>query len=230
MLTRISRITAATACCLLTAIGLLALPALAWISTFLALLIGSLAAIRAHSTHPDIPDAARTGITAAAVTAAAGLVAAGVIALLGPVAASVIPLLFGAAGAWAWHHRRGSGGHTDTRKAGPGTAMRHHAAGPGQTSHTAPQPPRLPMIHTGRATAAELRAAWQRSYWLLHDLPPAPVRCEMADLRQRLLDELERRDPQGLRRWLQNDPRAGSDPGRYLTANHQTNPRTAERG
>jgi hypothetical protein len=99
MLTRISR-TAVTACCLLTAIGLLALPALAWISTFLALLIGSLAAIRAHSTHPDIPDAARTGITAAAVTAAAGLVAAGVIALLGPVAASVIPLLFGAAGAW----------------------------------------------------------------------------------------------------------------------------------
>ena len=28
-----------------------------------------------------------------------------------------------------------------------------------------PQPPRLPTIHTGRASTAELRAAWQRSYW-----------------------------------------------------------------
>jgi hypothetical protein len=33
-----------TACCLLAAIGLLALPAAAWTATFLAVLIGSLAA------------------------------------------------------------------------------------------------------------------------------------------------------------------------------------------
>jgi hypothetical protein len=187
---------------------------------FLAVLIGLLAAIWAYSTHPDLHDAADIAITAAAVTATAVPVAAGIIALLGPASAYVIPLLFGVAATWVWRHGRARGGHIDTPKFGPVTATCPHAATPGRTSHPAPQPPRLSMICTGRATAAEMRAAWQRSYWLLHDVPAVPARDELVELRQRLLDELERRDPHGFRRWLQNDPRAGSDPGRDLTADN----------
>jgi hypothetical protein len=64
----------------------------------------------------------------------------------------------------------------------------------------------------------ELCLAWQHSYWLLSELPGSHQRCEVAAMRQSLLDELERRDPVGFRRWLDAEPRANSDPRRHLTA------------
>jgi hypothetical protein len=38
----------------------------------------------------------------------------------------------------------------------------------------------------------------------------------IVDLRRRVLDELERRDPAGFATWMQNGPRAASNPGRYV--------------
>lgn len=67
-----------------------------------------------------------------------------------------------------------------------------------------------------------LCAAWQRTYWLLQDIPAtSPDRLAVIALRVRLLAELERRDPDGLVRWLHTQTRAGSDPGRYLAADHR---------
>lgn len=84
----------------------------------------------------------------------------------------------------------------------------------------APAPPlsaevSCPVLAT--LSTPELCLAWRRSYLALGDLPAGPDRGELVTLRQSMLDELERRDPVGFRRWLEAGARAGGDPGRYLT-------------
>jgi hypothetical protein len=78
----------------------------------------------------------------------------------------------------------------------------------------APPPPPAPEA----LATAQLCLAWQRSYFALLDLPPGPAHDEIVRVRERLLDELERRDRDGFTRWLQTGPRAGSNPGHYLAA------------
>ncbi len=69
---------------------------------------------------------------------------------------------------------------------------------------------------TTAASTAQLCAAWQQTYFAMLDLPAGPQRRGMVEVRQRLLDELERRDPDGFVRWLETGARANSDPSRYL--------------
>ena len=65
-------------------------------------------------------------------------------------------------------------------------------------------------------TTGELVLAWRRSYAeLLHVRTPSQ-QAASADRRQRLLDELERRDAEGVERWLRSGARAASDPSRFL--------------
>ena len=66
-------------------------------------------------------------------------------------------------------------------------------------------------------STSELCLAWRRSYRALMDAPCGKVHDDMVIMRRTMLDEFERRDPQGLRRWLDDDARASSDPGRYLS-------------
>jgi hypothetical protein len=63
---------------------------------------------------------------------------------------------------------------------------------------------------------AQLCSAWQRTYFVLLDLPAGTPRAAIVHSRGALLDEIERRDPDGFSRWLDTGARAGSDPGRYL--------------
>jgi hypothetical protein len=72
-----------------------------------------------------------------------------------------------------------------------------------------------PMIHTGRARPGNAPTAPAR-------LVAGAACCEVVDLRHRLLDEPKRRDPHGIHRWLQHDPRAGRDPGRHPVADAKT--------
>lgn len=63
----------------------------------------------------------------------------------------------------------------------------------------------------------ELCQRWCRTFAaVLHDDPPHAVR--IVGMRQVYLDEMERRDPEGLRAWLRSGPHAGSSPEEYLAA------------
>ena len=105
---------------------------------------------------------------------------AGSVALLGTAAAPVFLLLLAGTGAGLWRHR---------------AAWRAYA-----TTLT-----RVPLSPAGTAAGLNVRAlclAWQRSHASLHGLPAGPARTELVATRERLLDELERRDPVGFRHWL----------------------------
>jgi hypothetical protein len=59
---------------------------------------------------------------------------------------------------------------------------------------------------------------WRRSYLAVARASKPDELTRIAALRAAYLDELERRDPAGFRRWLDSGARAASDPGRYLTS------------
>lgn len=69
-------------------------------------------------------------------------------------------------------------------------------------------------------TAASLRRScrrrWQDSYKILRDATTAAARLRIVEARQLYLDELERRDPVGLKAWLGENASAAGDPSRYL--------------
>lgn len=73
-------------------------------------------------------------------------------------------------------------------------------------------------------STGQLCRVWRESYWLLAEPGPGPAHGEVVDCRRRVLDELERRDPAGVARWLGSAPRAGADPGRYLHAPRGSDP------
>jgi hypothetical protein len=139
------------------------------------------------------------------------LVAAGIIGLLGAVAGLVIPLLLAATGLWVWRNR----GVVETCFPAADTTPTPPVAGVATT--TTPQFMPMTPIDPCLMSVPQLCLAWHRSYWLLHDLPPGPARSDMVSRRQRLLDELERRDPAGFDRWLHSGASANSNPGCYLT-------------
>jgi hypothetical protein len=64
----------------------------------------------------------------------------------------------------------------------------------------------------------DLCTAWQRSYFQLLVTRDATARRCLVQRRQDYLDEIERRDPDGFRRWLDSGARPGGDPEPYLTA------------
>jgi hypothetical protein len=102
---------------------------------------------------------------------------------------------------WVWRALR-TGGRT--------APTEHHE------ERSDPLPPSA--VALGDLTTQALCATWQRSYFAMLDAPACPGRYATVRLRERLLDELERRDPAGFARWLQTGARAGSDPGRYLAS------------
>lgn len=59
--------------------------------------------------------------------------------------------------------------------------------------------------------------AWRRSFVLLQQAQRAPARLVLVQHRQRILDEIERRDPTGLLRWLESNPRAAGNPLPFLS-------------
>ena len=59
---------------------------------------------------------------------------------------------------------------------------------------------------------------WRRSYLTVTRASKPDELIRIVALRAAYLDELERRDPTGFRRWLDSGARAASDPGRYLAS------------
>jgi hypothetical protein len=194
------------------------------------ILIGPAVAMAVHSTLPDSGLALRVGAAGSAATLAAGLIVAGLVVLLGAVAVPVVLTLLASGGIWLYRHgsswldRIGcaSTGRRTMRICLPSRARGTVVAAPHSGQPTAPVVPLgLPGLDIGTASMPGLCAAWQRTYWLLRDLPlSSPASLGVVQLRAELLEEFERRDPAGLRRWLHTEPRACRNPGRYLTAGH----------
>ncbi len=63
-----------------------------------------------------------------------------------------------------------------------------------------------------------LCVAWRRSYFQLLDTRSTPVTAAVVGYRQRILDEMDLRDPGGLSLWLDSLPRASGNPLPYLQA------------
>jgi hypothetical protein len=206
MLTRVYRAVAAAAACLLAAVGCVVLAVVSPIAFVGVIAVGLIVGLVVATHLPEVAgefpatsrpqrDAADIGAIAAAVTLAALLALAGSAAVLGAAAAPVLLLLFLALGAGLWRHR---------------AAWWAYAIAVARAE--TPSPP-------GAMTVRALCLAWQRTHSSLHGLPTGPARAELISTRERLLDELEQRDPVGFRHWLHRGVHASSDPGHYLTEN-----------
>jgi hypothetical protein len=88
------------------------------------------------------------------------------------------------------------------------------------------QPARLalPTPPLARRSTLEITAAWTASHELLRRTPSAHERAVIAGLRQAYLDELERRDGEGVARWLASGRALDSDVAGYLAARDRDEP------
>lgn len=202
------------------AVGLVAAPLPALVvatvtAAFAAGLVGFLAAVTRsegdHSSWPGTGDPASdladdpTGLRRAMM---AGLAAAGTavpllwalvgVAVLAGSAGALLAVTAGAGwAAWActprtqhyWRHRR---------------RHRHRLAPAPVEPDPAPGP--RPLVHVlASLSTPALCAEWQRSFWALRDARDArdtAAQLRIAQMRSRYLDELQRRDPDALTRWL----------------------------
>ncbi|MDX6326249.1 MAG: hypothetical protein QOK15_2603 [Nocardioidaceae bacterium] len=123
-------------------------------------------------------------------------------------------------GATVRHTARAGGGGGSRRGGGGGSGIQ----GSGATAA------RTPAADTG-LMAANIRAAvlavpqldldalclvWRRSYHQLLDAGLTPTGAAVVKYRQRILDEIDHRDPEGFSRWLASGPRAAGNPLPYL--------------
>ncbi len=136
------------------------------------------------------PVVARFALTGAAAVAVLG----GVVFLVGPIA---VPLAAVAAVAAVWRSRVG-------RRGGP-------AAPAGE-----PVEPAEPDDDLATLTNAQLGREWRRSHsWLLRARTAEELGM-VCRLRRRQLDEIERRDPSGFRRWLDGGSWVRGDSAPFL--------------
>ena len=91
------------------------------------------------------------------------------------------------------------------------------------TSH-APAAPELltPPLHV--CSTAQISAAWTASHEALRGSSSLADRSAITALRAAYLDELERRDATGLRRWLESGSALTSDPARFLGGGEHDEP------
>ncbi len=134
----------------------------------------------------------RAGAVFAVASFAVGVLAAETLELSGLVTGSGILVTLAPAGWWAG--KRASSGRT--RGAGRQVSVRSTVPG---------------------LDDAELCLVWRRSHEELQRTPAGgPALRQLAEVRQLLLDELEKRDPAGFRRWLGSGALTGEDPRPFL--------------
>ncbi|WP_329000836.1 hypothetical protein OHA18_41200 [Kribbella sp. NBC_00709] len=75
----------------------------------------------------------------------------------------------------------------------------------------------VPPTDFSELPVEELCLMWRHSFASLQRSPTDDVRLAVVSARDRVLDELERRDPQAFAEWLDSGPRAAGDPTRYFT-------------
>lgn len=134
----------------------------------------------------------RAGVAAAGAAFLAGVLSAEILAWSGLVVGSGVLAVLAAAGWWAGRRVLCRGPVVSVRTTVPGAAT------------------------------DELCLVWRRSDEELRRVPDDdPERAKLAVVRQLLLEELERRDPAGFRRWLDDGAMAGTDPRPFLHPDHR---------
>ena len=198
MLVRICRIAALVAAGLLACVGIVVLP-----TTGIIAIVAGGTCLGLYLTNAVAPEGGRradgAGGRTASVIVLAGLAVAGLVAVVGAALLSIVPVVLLAVAGWLWRRHA-------TRGVDPAGGPVDRATAPG--ADVVDVPP--------NASTPELCRAWCRSARQLGALPPGPARWRVAETRRALLEELERRDPAGVDRWLRAG--AAGDPGRYLTA------------
>jgi hypothetical protein len=152
------------------------------------------------------------------LTAAAGLVAAtgGLGLLLIVVLAITSPHLD------LWRRVREWVGPSRTTPYGPAAAWPPHDAATEPGPAPAPAAPAVEDLTT--LDDAALVLAWRRSFVQLEAARSELDRLTVVARRQQLLDELERRCPEGVARWLASGARAQGNPQPYLGERRQPPP------
>ena len=89
----------------------------------------------------------------------------------------------------------------------------------GTASWSEPTPPPAALdTNVARLSAAELCNAWRHSYPALQRTSDHHQRARLVTWRQALLDEIEKRDAEGLRAWLSADAQPTNSPKNFLRA------------
>ncbi|MHA6795503.1 hypothetical protein ACVGVM_18595 [Pseudonocardia bannensis] len=207
----------------LGAVGLLGLSPAVVVLALLAASLCGLAAYGWGQFRAGWPDESSAYIRTSSWRAAGvGLLAVlglnGLIGLLG--AATVPVLLVGAAAAITTMALRGAARDRRPPAANPGPPPPPPPEHPGRpepdrSSAPPPQPERtscpVPTLSTEM-----LCWEWRRSYVeVCRATDPAHL-SRLVLLRAAYLDELERRDPEGFRKWLDSGARAAGDPARFV--------------
>jgi hypothetical protein len=78
------------------------------------------------------------------------------------------------------------------------------------------QPPSSHRPHPQGLDDGTLCRLWRQSFWDLTSQSTATGRLEIVAWRQRLLDEIERRDARALHAWLESGARASGGPEKFL--------------
>lgn len=95
--------------------------------------------------------------------------------------------------------------------------VRHAApARPGEEASAEGMHPQLSTPPFEKCSTSELTAAWGASYELLQAASSPRVKARIAALRGAYLDELERRDRLGVKRWLSSGADPASDARHYF--------------
>ncbi|MFI5707370.1 hypothetical protein [Kribbella sp. NPDC051620] len=87
-------------------------------------------------------------------------------------------------------------------------------------------PSRPEALDESATTTAQLCQQWHDTFEDLHHAPTPAARLRVVKARQRCLDELERRDPNGLNAWLASTASPAGDPTRYLRMDRSNAPPT----
>jgi hypothetical protein len=196
-----------------TTVGLLAAAELWGWGTCLAVVLSSglCAGCVATVTGP-----ARPGRLIRISALSGGVVAgiAGIVQLTGPVSLLVVlPLAATAPGLWSRVRVWRILATAPAVEQEPTPAPAHEA--PGSTSDLEQRVPALVAI-LGALDDAELCLAWRRSFVLLNEAASPQEKLVVVTLRERYLDELQRRCPSGVSRWLDSGARASGNPLPYL--------------
>lgn len=184
----------------LAVVGCALLPAAALCGVMVAVFAGGAMALHQQERRAvDVLTGRRAVLAAGGTALWVWLIGTGVVALLGGSIQSVLVALL-LVGVPAYFH------------------VRRRFRPPEPEPPAVQLPATVPSPVLGSLSTPELCLAWRRSYLTLVDLPAGPGRGELVAVRQSMLDELERRDSDGFRRWLEAGARAGGDPGRFLSA------------
>lgn len=139
------------------------------------------------------------------------LVIDGVTGVFGPAAAPLLVVVALVGAPWGWARQRRQLGR---RQAGGVATAGSSDPGAGAEPPSAPSVPELDVLST-----PALCAAWHSSYYALRHAPDEITHGDLVALRRRYLDELERRDPDGVASWLVAESRpANTNPRRHISS------------